>query len=190
METLRPLLREKNNLSSNFSHPVSGRTSEAVPGVHGLFGLYLYVGRWNTDCRKIIIGLAKKVGSDFSVTLYGKTQATILANPIHRAYSGSGRRYFACANISSFTPHIYNVSEATAIISTFQMRKQRLQMSKNLPKAMHSERQGIAGMWTQADGSPVLCPSPPYVPKMVIWKNTQEPERKRCLMMLTQNNGG
>lgn len=43
-------------------------------------------------------------------------------------------------------PHIYNVSNAPVIISTFQMRKQRRQMNKNLPKAMHSERQGIAGM--------------------------------------------
>ena len=86
--------------------------------------------------------------------------------------------------------NVYNVSKATVIISTFQMRKQRPQMSKNLPKAMHSERQGIAGMWAQADWSPVLCPPPPYMPKMVIWKSTQEPGRKTCLMILTQNNGG
>ena len=86
--------------------------------------------------------------------------------------------------------NVYNVSKATVIISTFQMRKQRPQMSKNLPKAMHSERQGIAGMWTQADWSPVLCPPPPYMPKMVIWKSTQELGRKTCLMILTQNNGG
>ena len=138
----RPLLRERNNLSSNFSHPVSGRTSEAVSGVHRLFGLYLYVGRWSKDCRKIIIGLARKVCSDFSITLYGKTQTTILVTPIHRAYSGSGRRYSACANIISLTPRIYNVSKAPVINSTFQMRKQRPQMNKNLPRLCTASNRG------------------------------------------------